>query len=76
MYAAANEGLLKNPRAVAAMSRSNEELMEYIESKMWQPGALLPPRTPTTLTTHLMNSGLQTSVNGDGPQQSCIPCSC
>jgi len=38
MYAAANEGLLKNPKAVAAMSRSNEDLMEYIESKMWQPG--------------------------------------
>lgn len=54
MYAAANEGLLKNPKAVAAMSRSNEDLMEYIESKMWQPGALLPPQTPTTLTTYLI----------------------
>ncbi len=39
MYAAANEGLLKNPKAVAAMSRSNEDLMEYIESQMWLPGA-------------------------------------
>lgn len=38
MYAASRGGLLKSPKAVAAMSTSNEALMAYIETSMWQPG--------------------------------------
>lgn len=38
MYAASREGLLKSPKAIAAMSHSNEALMTLIHSSMWQPG--------------------------------------
>lgn len=43
MYAASRDGLLKSPKAVAAMSASNEALMNYIESSMWQPGDMNTP---------------------------------